>query len=128
MSDTYVSRVTGTEASDRLLHHCGTVSVCVDVECAMAERLLYCPECEIFWGQDEDYWGDDKTEWEIEPPAPQTNYVKLVAAKDEIISRMHGKVHVKDRLLSDAHRGKEARDRTIESLLLQIQELKKRAV
>lgn len=77
---------------------------------------MICPECDVFWGVDEDYWGDDKTVWDVEKPVPQTNYVELYKTLTISTSRLTEKLKTKDRLLSEAHKKFEALDRKIKIL------------
>lgn len=103
MNDRYISKITVIEDSGGSLHHCGTVSVRVQVECPTAEELMYCPGCNKFWEMAEDYWGDDKTKWAVEKPVPQTNYIELYKTNTIYIDGLREKLKTKDRLLSENH-------------------------
>lgn len=116
MSDTYIHRVISTHVPDGTLHHCGTISIPCEVECSMYENVLWCPQCELFWAIDEDCWQDKNTKWEVEKPAPQTNYVELIETKDSIIARMHENIETKGKQLSGAHKKIDVHIKTEEEL------------
>jgi len=91
-SDTYINKVTATHEPDgTTLHLCGCVSIECDVECQMYEKAFWCPDCEEFWTVDE-CWHDKDTKWEVEKPACQTNFIELVAGKDEIITKLEQEI------------------------------------